>query len=226
MTKPDNDRREKLLEALRSLTPVMRRRLAQLKEQASQDRKRPDLIWYLLLASAATLGDAAAFSRLFGEQQLVESVSYASLVRLNSDARQRRLLAALQAAAVRYAPKKSKQLAENLITLERRGGVELETKRALSLVGDEAKRDYLLFFKGIGPKYANNIWMDIYDADFRDCVAVDVRITNVMHELGIGDELDPQAYFRNLAREANLETWEVDRLLFWFTDYFIAAIRW
>jgi hypothetical protein len=68
--------------------------------------------------------------------------------------------------------------------------------------------------------------MDIYDRDFRDCVAVDARLKNIIRTLDLHDGADLQVFFQQLARESNLETWEVDRLLFGFTDYFIAAVRW
>lgn len=218
--------RDKLLEALRCLTPVMMRRLAQLKKQADRDRQRSDLIWYLLLSSATTLGNAAGFDRLFNNRQLAESVSFSVLRKLKPSARQKRLLTTLKKAGVRYAAKKSEQLAANFQQIQDRGGVESETKRALSLEGRETKRNYFLGFAGIGPKYANNVWMDIYDPDFRECVAVDARLASVFRELGLDDSVDCHQFFRELAREANLEAWEVDRLLFWFNDYFIAAIRW
>ncbi|HEX5103120.1 MAG TPA: hypothetical protein VFV87_04885 [Pirellulaceae bacterium] len=203
----------------------MRRRLDALKQQGARDRQRKDLIWYLLLSAATTLGNASGFDRLFGNHRLTATVSYAALVRLKPAQQRKRLLAALKQAGVRYASKKSKQLSANLREIQRRGGVESETRRALSLQGRDSKRNYFLQFAGIGPKYANNIWMDIYDDDFHDCVAVDARLSRVLHELQV-DVTCSQSFFQQIARDANLQTWEVDRLLFGFTDYFIAAIRW
>jgi len=226
MSLNSHQRHAKLLEALRCLPPVMHRRLAHLKEQARRDRGRSDLVWYLLLSSAATLGNADGFDRLFSDRKLADSVCYAALAGLKPAARKKRLLETLKKAGVRYSRRKSAQLAANLQQIEDQGGVELESKHALALNGREPKRNYFLQFAGIGPKYANNVWMDIYDPDFRDCVAVDERLKKVTRELGLVETTDQQAIFSKLAREAKLEMWELDRLLFWFTGYFIAAMRW
>lgn len=79
--------------------------------------------------------------------------------------------------------------------------------------GREAKIRFLESFPGIGPKYARNMMMDVYHEDFRDSIALDVRI-NVEHE----------AFYRDAAREAGLNGWELDRLLFNYQSQVMARL--
>ena len=82
-------------------------------------------------------------------------------------------------------------------------------------------------FHGIGDKYGRNVWMIQYDPDFRETIAVDERIKGVTEELGrtFRDYVEHEAFYYQIATESNLEPWEVDRLLYWFRDHFVSAIR-
>ena len=82
-------------------------------------------------------------------------------------------------------------------------------------------------FEGIGPKYARNVWMDIYDPLFRDSVAIDERIKSITSALGYSFKTygEHENFYRDIAREVELEPWEVDRLLYHFRDDFLTAIR-
>src|SRR3712207_4478772 len=81
-------------------------------------------------------------------------------------------------------------------------------------------------FYGIGPKYARNIWMDAYHPDFRDTIAVDLRIRKVTKALGYSFKTyeEEERFYQDIAEEAGLQGWEVDRLLYEYTDHFLAAI--
>jgi hypothetical protein len=219
-------RRERLVEALRHLTPVMHRKLARLKSDAEALRRDPEMLWRQLVNCSATHGNARGWERLFVSGGLPAALKYGALRGQVPARRRLSIERALRTAAVRWAPRKSMWLANNYVRIEELGGVRRATRQVLELSGRQAKLDFVLKFDGIGPKYAFNLWMDLYDPDFRDCVAVDIRLGNVLGELGAGKSVRPQEYFRGLAREARLEPWELDRLLFWFTDYFLAAIRW
>ena len=82
-------------------------------------------------------------------------------------------------------------------------------------------------FQGIGPKYARNVWMGLYDPLFRDAVAIDERIKAITSALGYSFKSydEHETFYREIAGEAQLEPWEVDRLLYEFKNDFLAAIR-
>jgi alpha-glucosidase (family GH31 glycosyl hydrolase) len=86
--------------------------------------------------------------------------------------------------------------------------------------------DFLKRFKGIGDKYARNIWMDMCDRDFCDTVAIDERIQHVSEVLGVrGLPYDEhEAVYQGIAREAGLEPWELDRILYWYTAEVLKVI--
>jgi hypothetical protein len=220
------NRRAMLIHALRQRTPEMEKRLFDMKQAGAELAKRTDLVWYLLLESASTLGNSRGYAGLFGNQPLLDSVSYAALVPLASKARRKRILTALQTAKVRMPKLKSIWLTDNFARIEKMGGVERATQMALALHSRQSKLEFMMAFHGIGPKYGRNIWMGLYDPDFRDAIAVDQRIINVTTALGCSFKRYPdyEAFYREVASEVGLEPWEVDRLLYWFTDHFIAAI--
>jgi hypothetical protein len=204
----------------------MHRKLDSLKSEAAKLRDDPEMLWYQLVNCAATHGNARGWERLFVAGRLPDVLKYGVLRRQTPKQRQRSIERSLRSAAVRWAPRKSHWLAANFARIEDMGGVRAATRAALALPSRQAKLEFVRQFDGIGPKYASNFWMDLYDPHFHDCVAVDIRLTNVLRELGVSKTEEVQTHFYELAEDAGLQAWELDRLLFWFTDYFIAAIRW
>jgi hypothetical protein len=204
----------------------MQKCLAELKLGARLLRQRSDMVWYLLLDSITTQGNVRGWENLKGNSTRLNSVSYTELAKLTRSSRLARLSYALRKAGVRMPNRKSKWLAANFEEVQQLGGARRATRNALALRGRRAKLEFVKRFKGFGPKYLNNFWMVIYDRDFRDCVAFDARLKKIAHELDIDGSTDCQEYFRVLAQDAGRTPWEVDRLLFWFTDYFRAAMRW
>jgi hypothetical protein len=73
-------------------------------------------------------------------------------------------------------------------------------------------------FWGIGPKYARNIMMDVYDSRFHNgYFALDSRIGRLLPKLGFkaGSKYEEQEVFLSgLAFEIGVECWELDRLLY------------
>lgn len=219
-------KRTKLLAALQDLPPEMRRRLKALKAEGRALRKRPDLLWYLLLQSAATQGNSRGWVGLCGDPVTLASVSFAKLATMTSSRREAALLAALQKAKVRMPTIKAQRLAANLARIIELGGVEAATKLMLSLPDREAKLQFIRSFAGIGEKYGRNIWMDIYDPAFRDAVAIDERLKKVAKAMGFvsNSYQEAEQFYCQIAEEAGLEPWELDRLLYQFTDHFLEAV--
>jgi len=212
--------------ALSSIPVHMRQCLQKLKADGEDCRKRPDLLWYLLLQSAATLGSSRGWDGLCGDPATLDSISYSKLASLDAETRETHILAALRKAKVRMQTIKAPQLASNVARIASMGGVEQATKRMLSLSGRDEKFRFMRQFDGIGEKYGRNAWMDIYDPAFRDTVAVDMRLKKVAKELGFSGRSyrDAETFYCAIARDAGLEPWELDRLLYNFTSHFLNVI--
>ena len=107
------------------------------------------------------------------------------------------------------------------------GGLHAAKEKALSQPGAEAKMGFMKQFKGIGGRYARNIWMDARHPDFRDRIALDQRIRGITELLGreFGSYEAEESFYLSLAEEAGLSGWELDRLLYNFTERFKAAIK-
>ena len=125
------------------------------------------------------------------------------------------------------AAKKAEWLASNFQLIENAGGVKAITRHALSLATREAKYQFMDAFEGIRPKYARNVWMDIYDPLFRDAVAIDERIKSITAALGYSFRTydEHERFYQQLARDVRLEPWELDRLLYGFKNHFLAVVE-
>ena len=68
--------------------------------------------------------------------------------------------------------------------------------------------------------------MDVYHPDFHDAIAVDERIKKITTALGysFSGYVDHEQFYQELARDAGLQPWELDRLLYHFNDDILAAI--
>jgi hypothetical protein len=90
--------------------------------------------------------------------------------------------------------------------------------------GREAKIAFMKRFHVVGPKYARNIWIDAYHPDFRNTIAVDLRIRKITEALGHSFKTyeEEERLYQDIAKAADLQGWEVDRLLYKYTDRFLA----
>ena len=172
------------------------------------------------------MGNSRGWQGLFGNRELREQVAYDSLVSLPATQRIKKIDAVLRQAKVRMPGRKAPWLAANLETIRCRGGLKAIRAEAMALPTREAKLQFMRAFKGIGEKYARNMWMDLYDPLFRDSIAIDERIKRITAALGatFTSYLAEEAFYRDIACEAGLEAWEVDRLLYQFRDDFLDAI--
>src|SRR5262249_1414982 len=107
------------------------------------------------------------------------------------------------------------------------GGVEVATRTMLNLPTCDEKLRFMKSFDGIGEKYGRNVWMVIYDPSFRHTIAFDERLKKVAGALGLVNASYRQAesFYCAMAKDAGLEPWELDRLLYNFTDHFLRIIE-
>jgi hypothetical protein len=135
----------------------------------------PDFIWEALLVSMATMGNSRG-DVLVRDEKNHSRVRYNVLVGLTSSERRKALADALSSAKVRMAQRKVSWLCENFDRIRREGGPVAVKRELEACQGREAKIEFLREFRGIGDKYARNIMMDVYHAEFRETIAVDERI--------------------------------------------------
>jgi hypothetical protein len=214
------DKRDHLIALLRHPTPAMRERLHSLKASAANDHDRPDFVWHFLLQSFATMGNSRGWQGLIGTPRNYERVTYEHLLPLSPAARLEVLQATLRAAKIRMPDKKAAWLAHNITCIEAIGGEEQARAAALAAPGTQGKIAFMRQFAGIGDKYARNIWMDVYDPDFRTTIAIDERIKRISAALGVTFRTyaEHERFYQDIACDAGLDGWELDRLLYNFTD--------
>lgn len=65
--------------------------------------------------------------------------------------------------------------------------------------------------------------MDVYHEDFRNCIAVDARIKAISKGYGISFRTysEEEDFYLGVAREAGINGWGLDRLLFNFQTEFL-----
>jgi hypothetical protein len=222
-----NSPRNKLVAALCDIPHHMRVKLDSLQEIGAIISTRNDAVWYMLVQSMSGMGSNRGYDRLMLNKENFIKVSWATIKAIPRSELIAHIYSALSDATVRMPEQKAMWLASNFDRIEQMGGLAaaLERKRALS--GKSAKLEFFRQFIGIGEKYGRNIWMDLCDPDFRDSIAIDDRLKKIFKILGISTDnyLDAEQRMLEIAFETGMTGWELDRLLFHFSDHFIAAIN-
>lgn len=204
----------------------MRDRLKRLKAEGIRDQYRSDFIWHFLLQSFSTMGNSRGWAGLIENRDNYDLVTFEALAKLSRSDRLVILEQTLKRAKVRMPLKKAQWLLKNFDVIQGLGGPTAARNLAFQQVGTAAKIAFLKQFLGIGEKYARNVWMDIYHQDFRNTVAVDERIKRVSEALGVAfaKYQEHESFYQGIANEAELEPWEVDRLLYQFRDDFLKEL--
>lgn len=216
--------RSTLVSAARSIARQRQRELEELKEM-HKDLSRPDFLWHYLLQSFATMGRASGWKGLIGTPSNYDRVRYEALAKLKVNSRNKQVEETCRAAKVRMPAMKTKFILGCFEEVTRMGGPEAASQELLGLSGREAKIRFLKALPGIGDKYARNIMMDVYHVDFRNCIAVDARIKAVSkaHGLSFRTYTEEESFYLEIAEEAGLNGWELDRLLFNFQTEFLPS---
>jgi hypothetical protein len=223
----NTQRRATLIRALRTRSPQMNQCLQQVKKDGMRNGKRPDFVWYFLLQSSATLGNSRGWQGLIGTPANYRRVTWEVLEGLSPTRRLLTLQETLRAAKVRMPDQKASRLDRNFETIVALGGLAAVRRAALGQVGTTAKIRFMQQFAGIGDKYGRNIWMDMYDPDFRQTIAIDERIKTFSRELGVKFRTydEHEAFYQDVAQEAGIDGWDLDRLLYNFRDDLLRSIK-
>lgn len=166
------------------------------------------------------MGRASGWHGLIGNQINYQRVTYEALAALTQQARKVRVHQVCWAAKIRMPGKKAESILGCFDHVERLGGPEKVKERLLGQPGKDTKIRFLESFPGIGPKYARNIMMGVYHEEFRDSIALDVRIKAISKALGLSfaTYAEHEAFYLAVARQAGINGWELDRLLFNFRE--------
>lgn len=219
-------KRQALVDSLKAITPEKMDEMLGSREVDQEALERPDFVWHFLLQSFATMGNSRGWDGLIGNHDNYKQVTFDALSSLDHTQRLKRLDEVLRAAKVRMAGKKAIWLDRNYEMIVKMGGSEEARTQALAQDGMESKIAFMKRFHGIGDKYARNIWMDVRHPDFRDTIAVDERIKKVTQALGYAFKTyeEEERFYQEIAEEVGISGWELDRLLYNYTDYFLVTI--
>lgn len=224
---PDANKRAGLIKYLQNLPTSVRARLEELKADGLTMRSRADFVWYFMLTSFATMGNSRGYDGLMADPENMRRLAYDVLAGESPEDCRSTIESVFRKAKIRMPSKKAGWLAANLEMIKGLGGLAAVNVAAFAQNGREAKISFLRQFNGIGDKYARNIWMDVYDSDFRNSIAVDERIKSISRALGVAFKSyeEHERFYQRLAEDAGLEPWEVDRVLYWNLDRALHAME-
>lgn len=217
-----NTIRQCLVTIARKLAREKHSELSKLKSEEKQ-LKRPDFLWHYLLQSFATMGRATGWHGLIGNKANYNKLRFEVLAKLSPKARRVQVENTCRAAKIRMPSIKAGYILNCFDQVQQLGGLKAAKARLLAQPGREAKIVFLKSFSGIGDKYARNIMMDVYHPEFRDSIAIDARIKALSASLGLRfDSYQAhEDFYLQVAADAGLNGWELDRLLFNFQSEFL-----
>lgn len=220
-----SDAGEKLTSAVRTVYAANSAAIQKMKSDAAKKWSEPNFIWERLLGAAATMGNSRG-AKLVHDEKLHDPVRYPALLPLTPEERLDVLTRSLSAATVRMPGRKAAWLVANFARIKDARGPEAIKQELETQPSREKKIEYLRTFHWIGPKYARDIMMDAYHPDFHNSIAFDVRLKKVAGALGMtfANYESAEQFFLGAAAHAGINGWELDRLLYNFTDDVLAAI--
>lgn len=219
--------RSRLVTTARAVSVREESRLNELKRNGQRTLRRPDFLWHTLVDNASTLGSSRGHEGLIKTPENYRRVEYSTVVRVPRGRLEAHLSEALLAGKVRMPRQKARSLARCLDLIEALGGAAPARKAALSMPGTDAKIAFMRLFPGVGPKYARNSWMNVYHEDFRSTIAIDSRIQSISDALGVRFRTyeEHEAFYREVARDAGMDAWDLDRIMYRFQGELLSAVR-
>ena len=218
--------KQKLIGVVREIAKAKKADLDN-RKKAAAGGMRTDFVWHYMLSSFSTMGNSRGAQGLIHNKLNYDRVRYEVLANMSSRQRLKVIENTFKAAKIRMPVKKAAWLNENFGLISKMGGPELATTAAMSLKGREAKIAFMKQFHGFGEKYARNVFMQVYDPDFRDSIAVDERIKKVSKFLGLKffTYSEQENFYLSVAHEVGIQGWELDRLLYNYADDMIQRLN-
>lgn len=217
--------RLRLIDAIRNRPPDFDVHINQQILISNQTRQRNDWLWHELLVSMATMGNSRGM-KLINDQNIYNRVSYQSLQQVILENRQQTILNALIESIVRRPVQKAEWLFRNYEFIISCGGLANLQTWILLIHGKKSKIKFMRLFDGIGDKYARNIFMDMYDQDFIESIAIDERIKDISELIEI-DKLsydDQENIYIEIAHDSGINPWHLDRLIYFNLPYFLHSL--
>jgi endonuclease III len=220
-----DDIRDKLSRAAQTLATLKRPILDSQKAHYA-DLQRDDFLWHYLLQSFATLGGVSGWQGLIGNEANYRQMTYDVIANMPATERLAHATEICTRAKVRYANQKAVNIVACFDKIRAMGGLRDAKEALLKQPGRDEKIEFLKSFPGIGDKYARNIMMDVYHEDFRDSIAIDSRIQSISTEWEVefNSYADHESFYLSVAKAADLNGWELDRLMFRFQNVFCPPI--
>ena len=190
------------------------------------DLERDDFLWHYLLQSFATMGNISGWKGLIQNDANYRQITYDTLAKVPAASRLKHTLEICTNAKIRYPQKKAKYIIGCFEKIHNIGGQKAAKKALFEQLGCEGKINFLKKFPGIGDKYARNTMMDVYHDEFRESIAIDSRIEAISKEwkLSFKSYNAHEQFYLDVACDACLEGWELDRLMFRFQAVFYPPI--
>jgi thermostable 8-oxoguanine DNA glycosylase len=223
-----NQQRESLVAVAKDLRDTYKDELMSKKKKGLTLQGRHDFLWYELLVSYSTWGGSRGFEGLIKDDKRYQQVTYEELKRLGTkEDRVNRLQQIMEKAKVRWCDKKAPMLVQCFEKIEAMGGLTIANTTLLNKKSAAEIMEFLEALPGIGPKYARDIMMDSYHPLFRDKIALDSRVRSVSKKLGLDfkNYSDHENFYLSVAKEAGIEGWELDRLIYGHTDDFLKSLK-
>jgi len=220
-----SESRAQFLNVIKSLAIEKREVLEQGKRMYSL-WERPDFIWHSLLAAFSTWGNSRGKDGLIENPDNYTKITFEALAGCSPSERLIVLERTLVDAKVRIPRKKAEYLVHNYDKILEMGGPSVAKARLNDAPNRQGKIEFLKAFDGIGDKYARDIMMDVYHPDFRDSIAIDTRIKNITERLGLNfnNYEEHEKFFAEIARDAGLNGWELDRLMYNYKNEIISQL--
>lgn len=223
MTRSPTTPHERLVDAIRT-APFFSR--DEIREWEKPPELPADWLWNALIQSLSTWGSSRGFEGL-QDEEVAAALRYEAVAAVPGAEREDHLREWFERAKFRYPADKAAYANDNFDTIESLGGVEQATELALAQSGYEAKLAFVTRFKGVGPKYGRNLWMDVRDPDFTRSIAVDQRLKNIASAVGIdSDDYDElETFYVVVADDLGITPWGLDRFLYRKHDEVLAWLN-
>lgn len=226
-------RRQALINALVNRPNEHNFKLQDLENEAIDFQQQEDWIWHALIRSLATLGGAAGYDNLINNGN-IEELDYqyindfAQINNWNNDDIKNHFYNLFSAAIIRYSNRKSNYMLINYQLFANYNAVIALSNALWQMENRNEFIRYVIQFHGIGQKYARNIAMDLKHPAFTNSIAIDSRIEKILSALeyhGGNAYEEKEEALLNIAQDAEITGWQLDRLLFNFNGYYLQIIN-
>jgi hypothetical protein len=222
---PYEQQKKSLASVIKTLYETHKQKIESLKVPHA-DMARPDFVWHYLLQSFSTMGRAAGWHGLIGNQANYSRITFSALEQLTGAKRRAVVEQTCRDAKIRMPGIKAGFILRCFDQITAFGGLAAVKAALFATPGRNGKIKFLRQFHGIGPKYARNMMMDVYQEDFRESIAIDSRIQSISTALGVAfnNYANHENFYLDVAHLAGMNGWELDRLMFNFHREVLAAI--